>query len=204
MRINLDARSMTRFKAIFFVLCLYPLVRWLYLAWEDSLTANPPEFLIRSSGIWCLVLLCVTLSITPLRRWTGQASLIRLRRMAGLFSLFYAVLHTFAWALWEQGLSWKLMWQDVCQRPFVAWGVVAVLLMLWLGITSTQAWMRRLGKNWQRLHRAVYGIALLSLWHFYLIRLGKNNFSEVWVYGAIIAVLLLLRVLWAWQRRRSV
>ncbi|MCX5592163.1 sulfite oxidase heme-binding subunit YedZ [Alcaligenes endophyticus] len=199
----LGGTALKRLKCGFFIVCLYPVWRWFYLAWTDNLTANPPEFLIRSSGVWCLVLLFLSLSITPLRHLTGQSALIRLRRMAGLFSLFYGLLHTVAWSLWEQDLSLLLMWQDLIQRPFVTVGAVALLFMLLLGITSTHGWMRRLGRNWQRLHRLVYLAAILALLHFYLMRLGKNNFLDVWIYSAVLAVLFGMRIWWRWQRHAS-
>lgn len=196
----LSGAKLFRLKCAFFAVCLYPVWRWVYLAMTDGLTANPAEFLIRSSGIWCLVLLLLSLSITPLRQLTGQSTWIRLRRMAGLFSLFYGLLHTFAWALWEQGLSLVLMWQDFLQRPFITIGVIALFFMLLLGVTSTNGWMRRLGRNWQRLHRLVYPAAVLVLVHFYLIRMGKNNFADVWIYSAVLVFLLGFRLVRYWQR----
>lgn len=187
-------------KPIVFLIALYPLGRWVWLGLHDGLTANPPEFLIRSSGIWALVALCLTLAITPLRRMSGWQVLLRYRRMLGLFAFFYTVLHVVAWAWWERGWSLSSMWQDILQRPLIAIGVVATVAMLALALTSTRGWMRRLGANWQRLHRLIYPIAILSVWHFWLIRAGKNDFFEPYVYGAAVAVLLLAR-LGPWLRR---
>ena len=95
------------------------------------------------------------------------------------------------------------MWQDIVQRPFIAIGVIAVVPMLALAMTSTQGWIRRLGRRWQTLHRAVYVIAALSVWHFWLIRAGKNNFFEPYVYGVVLVVLLLIRVAYYIYHRRQ-
>lgn len=198
---NWTARQVGRVKPFFFTLMLYPLVRWIWLGYAGGLSANPPEFLIRSSGIWALVALLITLAITPLRRLVGQPALVRLRRMAGLFSFFYTCLHLFGWALWERGLSLAAMWQDTVQRTFITVGMVAFLLLLPLALTSTRGWIRRLGPLWQRLHRSVYLIAVLSVWHFWLVRAGKNDFFEPYVYGAVLAVLLALRLVYAFRRR---
>lgn len=187
------AAQVNRAKPVIFLLALYPLIRWLWLAVQHTLSANPQEFLIRSSGIWALVGLLLTLSITPLRRFVQQPALVRLRRMLGLFSFFYTVLHVFAWALWERGLSPAFMWQDVTERTFIAVGFVATLPMLVLAITSTQGWMRRLGRHWQMVHRCIYAIAALSIWHFWLVRSGKNNYFEPSMYALVLMILLLAR-----------
>lgn len=192
-RRNWTARDVGRIKPLVFIAALYPLFRWIWLGLYDGLGANPPEFLIRSSGIWALVALGLTLSITPLRRMTGQPALVRLRRMLGLFAFFYTFLHLLGWAFWERSWSLELMWSDVVQRTFITIGMIAVIPMAALALTSTQGWMRRLGRSWQRLHRSVYAIAILSVWHFWLVRSGKNDFFEPYVYGAILAALLLVR-----------
>lgn len=188
------ARAVSRFKPLVFLLCLYPVFRWVYLAFGPyGLGANPPEFLIRSTGIWALVLLWLTLCVTPLRRMLGQPALIRLRRMLGLFSFFYTVLHVIGWAYWEQGWSLTAMWHDIVQRTFIWVGVLAAVPMLLMAITSTSGWMRRLGAGWQRLHASVYAVALLSVWHFWLVRSGKVDYREPAIYAGLLAVILALR-----------
>jgi len=189
------ARQIAFFKPLLFIVCLYPVMRWLWLGFHDALTANPPEFLIRSSGIWALVALGLTLAVTPLRRYLGQPALLRCRRMLGLYTFFYSVLHVLGWAYWERGMSPAAMWDDVLQRPFIAIGVLAVAPMLALALTSTRGWMSRLGARWHTLHRSIYAIAALSVWHFWLVRAGKNDFAEVYVYGAVLGVLLLTRLI---------
>lgn len=193
-RRNWSVHEIGRIKPLIFIAALYPLFRWIWLGLVDGLGANPPEFLIRSSGIWALVALGLTLSITPLRRMTGQPALVRLRRMLGLFTFFYTFLHLLGWAFWERGWSLPLMWDDVVQRTFILIGMIAFIPMAALALTSTQGWMRRLGRSWQTLHRSIYAIAALSTWHFWLVRSGKNDFFEPYVYGAILAALLLIRL----------
>lgn len=188
------ARQIGHLKPLLFLIGLYPVIRWVWLGMQGALTANPPEFLIRSSGIWALVALCLTLAVTPLRRLLAQPALVRCRRMLGLFAFFYTVLHVLGWAYWERGWSALAMWDDVVQRTFITVGVAATVPMLALALTSTRGWMSRLGTYWQTLHRSVYAIVLLSLWHFWLVRAGKNDFDEVYAYGVVVAVLLLMRV----------
>ncbi|MFA7668064.1 MAG: protein-methionine-sulfoxide reductase heme-binding subunit MsrQ [Burkholderiaceae bacterium] len=190
------ARQVARFKPLLFLLCLFPVFRWVVLATGlDGLGANPPEFLIRSSGLWALVLLWVTLCVTPLRRALGQPALVGLRRMLGLFSFFYTALHVLGWAYWERGWSLADMWADILQRTFVWVGVLATVPMALLALTSTRGWMRRLGRRWHQLHTAIYAIAVLSVWHFWLVRSGKVDYREPVVYAVILAAILLLRFL---------
>ena len=197
------ATQIARIKPPVFVLCLYPVFRWIWLGINADLSANPAQFLILSSGIWALVMLMATLAVTPLRQIIKQPALISLRRMLGLFSFFYTVLHIAGWALWEHGLLLSSMWQDTLDRTFITIGVVATIALLALALTSTRGWMRRLGSNWQRLHRCIYPIALLSVWHFWLVRSGKNDFFEPYTYAAVLILLLALRVVF-WHRRRTV
>lgn len=190
------AGHVNRIKPLIFLLGLYPLLRWLVLGFTQGLGANPAEFLIRSSGIWALVALWLTLSITPLRRLLGQPALVRLRRMLGLFAFFYTSLHVLGWAWWDCGASLSAIWDDVLQRTFITLGMLAFVPMAVLAATSTQGWMRRLGRHWQTLHRTVYIIAALSVWHFWLMRAGKNDFFEPALYGWILTGLLLVRLAW--------
>ncbi|ROT44639.1 sulfite oxidase heme-binding subunit YedZ [Pusillimonas sp. NJUB218] len=180
-------------RILVFLFCLYPLGFWVVLGFVDRLTANPPEYLTRSSGEWALVGLCLVLAAPLAQRWLGWSWLLRHRRMLGLFAYFYAVLHVLAWALWEQGWSLSAMWADIVTRLFITVGVVAVVLLTPLALTSTNAWVRRLGRNWRRLHWLVYPAVALSLWHFWLVRAGKNDFADVWVYIVVFVVLLATR-----------
>ena len=192
-------------KGVLFLVCLVPVARWLWLGVHGELGANPPEFLIRSSGVWALVALWLTLCATPVRRLLHWPGAIRYRRMLGLYAFFYTVLHVLAWGWWDRGGAWAAMWRDVWQRDFILVGVVAVLCLLPLALTSTQGWIRRLGRNWRRLHTLVYPAAVLSVLHFYLMRAGKNDFAEPHAYALALAVLLGLRLWWrrAWVEGRD-
>jgi sulfoxide reductase heme-binding subunit YedZ len=194
-------QQIRRWKPLVFLVCLVPLLRWFWLGYAGQLGANPAEFLIRSSGIWALVALMLVLAVTPVRRWIGQPALVSLRRMLGLFAFFYSLLHVVGWALWECGLSIPMMVNDIIQRTFILLGALAFLPMIALAITSTNGWIRRLKRNWQRLHQLVYAIGILSVWHFWLLRTGKNDVVEPYVYAVLLAVLLVARVLYRFKAR---
>ncbi|MFP5411623.1 MAG: sulfite oxidase heme-binding subunit YedZ [Gammaproteobacteria bacterium] len=187
-------------KPAVFLLSLLPLARLFLLGFAGELGANPVEFVTRSTGTWALVMLCLTLAVTPLRRLSGWNALVRLRRMLGLFAFFYASLH-FTVFLWlEHWFDVAAMLLDVLERPFVTAGFLAFLLMLPLAATSTQAMVRRLGSRWQALHRLVYLIAPLAVLHFWWHKAGKNDFGEPAFYGAVVALLLAARLV---GRRRG-
>ena len=139
-----SVQAVDRAKPLLFVAGLYPLLRWVWLGLNNGLTANPTEFLTRSAGTWTLVCLLVTLSISPVRQWLSQPALLRWRRMCGLFTFFYAVLHALAWSWWDQGLALDSMLADVWKRPFIMVGMAAFLTMTLLAVTSTKGWIRRL------------------------------------------------------------
>ena len=183
-------------KPLVFTLCLLPLAWLVWGAAADRLGANPAEALIRALGDWTLRGLCLTLAITPARLALGLAPLARFRRMLGLFTFFYALLHLLAYAVFDMGLDAGEIVRDVAKRPFILVGMAAFAILLVLAATSFNRAMRWLGgKRWQRLHRSVYAVAGLAILHFWWMRAGKNNFAEVWVYGAILAALLGARVL---------
>jgi sulfoxide reductase heme-binding subunit YedZ len=178
-------------KPVLFVAALLPLTLLVAGVVNHTLGPNPAETLIRSLGDWTLRFLCLTLAITPLRQWTGLPALARWRRMLGLFTAFYATLHFSAYAVFDMGLVWPDIVRDVAKRPFILVGTAAFVLLLPLAATSFNGAIRWLGAaRWQRLHRIVYGIALLAILHFFWMRAGKRNFGEVAVYAAIVAVLL--------------
>jgi sulfoxide reductase heme-binding subunit YedZ len=186
-------------KPILFLACLIPLGRLVWLAFGDGLGANPIEFVTRSTGTWTLVLLLVTLGVTPLRRITGRADLLRFRRMLGLFAFFYACLHFTTYVWWDQFFDWAGILKDVVKRPFVTIGFAAFLLLVPLASTSTKAMMRRLGRRWQRLHRLVYLIAVAGVVHYWW--LVKRDITQPAIYGVLLSVLLGYRVLVWWRGR---
>lgn len=199
------ASQVGRFKPLLFVLCLIPFLRWFYLGYTDGLTANPVEFITRSSGFWTLAMLLLTLAVTPVRQLLDQPALVRVRRMLGLFAFFYVVLHLLTWVVLDRNMDLSSMIKDVLDRTFIFVGMAAFLLMLPLALTSTQGCMRRLGLKWMRLHRMIYAIGVLGIVHFWLMRAGKHDFAEPILYGTLLALLLLWRIVRAWRnRRRSV
>jgi sulfoxide reductase heme-binding subunit YedZ len=190
-------------KPVLFGLCLIPVLHLVWAAATNNLGANPAEALIRGTGDWTLRMLCLTLAVTPLREWTGWSALARFRRMLGLFAFFHLVLHALAYAWLDMGLDPGAIVVDIAKRPFILVGTLALLLMVPLAATSFNRAIKALGAaRWKLLHRAVYAIVLLALLHFFWMRAGKNDFAEVGVYAAVVAVLLGWRVLQALKRRR--
>lgn len=168
------------------------------LGWRGvSLGADPVHTLVHDNGTMTLRLLVATLLVTPLRQVTGHADLLRLRRMLGLFAFFYGVLHLFSWAVFDLGLDLSLAVSEVIKRPYLLVGMSALLLMLPLAVTSTNRMMRRLGRRWTRLHRLVYAVAALGVWHFWWQ--VKKDIREPLAYALVVAVLLGWRL---WQARR--
>lgn len=189
-----------QFKRVLFVGALLPLLINVWLAAQDRLGANPIESLTRSSGDWTLYFLALTLAITPLRRLSGQHWLQALRRMLGLFAFFYACLHfsTFIW--FDHFFDFAEIVRDVAKRPFITVGFAALVLLIPLAMTSTQAMQKRLGRRWVQLHRLVYAVALLALLHFWWMRAGKQNFAEPSLMAVIILSLLAVRAAGPIQR----
>lgn len=182
-------------KPVVFVLCLLPFAWLFYGAFTNNLGANPAEYLIRATGDWTLRFLCIVLAVTPLRVVTSTPQLARFRRMLGLFVYSYVVLHLLSYSWFDMGFDIPDIAKDIAKRPFILVGFSAFVLLTPLAATSFNRAIKALGaKRWQLLHKLVYLIAGLGLLHFFWMRAGKNNFTEVFVYAAIIAVLLGWRV----------
>ncbi|MFM2448983.1 MAG: hypothetical protein RIS44_1433 [Pseudomonadota bacterium] len=189
-------------KQLVFLLCLLPFAWLFYGAYTNTLGPNPAEALIRRSGDWTLRFLCVTLCVTPLRQLTHQAALARFRRMLGLFTFFYGVLHFLSYAWLDMGFDLAAIIQDIPKRPFALVGALALLLMLPLAATSFNRAIKTLGaKRWQTLHKIIYAIALLAILHFFWMRSGKNDYAEVALYAGIVTVLLGWRVITAFRNK---
>lgn len=188
-------------KAALFVASLFPLLRLSWFAFSDQLGANPIELITRSLGTWTLVFLLITLSITPLRKLSGWNWLIKLRRMAGLFAFFYALLHFITYIWLDQFFDLSSIYKDVIKRPFITIGFAAFILLIPLAVTSTNAMMKKLGgKNWQILHRLVYLIAVFAVVHYWW--LVKKDLTQPIIYATVLAVLLGYR-LWASKNRQK-
>lgn len=191
-------------KPALFVLALLPFAWLVWGAAADKLGANPAEYLERSLGDWTLRFLCLTLAVTPLRVISGTAALARFRRMLGLFVYFYAALHLLAYAWFDMGFDLAEIAKDIPKRPFILVGFLAFVLLTPLAATSFNRAVKALGaRRWQALHRLVYVVAGLAILHFFWMRAGKNDFAEVAVYAAILALLLGWRLVQAVRKRRE-
>ncbi|RYZ02691.1 MAG: sulfoxide reductase heme-binding subunit YedZ [Comamonadaceae bacterium] len=191
-------------KPVLFVACLLPFAWLVYGIVAERLGANPQEYLIRATGDWTLRFLCLTLAVTPLRVLAKLPPLLRFRRMLGLFTYFYVVLHLVCYSWFDMGLDLADIAKDIAKRPFILVGFSAFVLLTPLAATSFNRAIRALGaRRWQQLHKLIYLVAGLGVLHFFWMRSGKNDFAEVAVYAAIVAVLLGWRI-WAWAQRRRV
>lgn len=195
----MSKRRIVALKCLVWVGCLAPLMRLIIRAFGGRLTANPIEFITLSTGTWTLVFLLATLSITPLRKLTGLAWLVKFRRLIGLFAFFYVSLHFLTYIWLDKFFDLEAMVKDVIKRPFITAGFFAFLLLIPLAATSTAASIRWLGgRNWQWLHRAIYVSASSAVIHFWWK--VKADTLQPKIYAAILAILLGYRVV-SWMRR---
>ena len=190
-------------KPIVFALCLLPFAWLFYRAFANELGPNPAEALIRATGDWTLRFLCIVLAVTPLRIISSTPALARFRRMLGLFVYFYVATHLLSYSWFDMSFDVAEIAKDIAKRPFILVGFTAFLFLTPLAATSFNAAIKAMGaKRWQLLHKLVYVISGLALLHFFWMRAGKNNFAEVFVYAAIIAVLLGWRV-WQYLKKKK-
>ncbi|WP_257274650.1 sulfite oxidase heme-binding subunit YedZ [Endozoicomonas sp. SESOKO4] len=189
-----------KLKWLVFPICLVPLVWLINAVITHQLGPDPANTLTRDLGEWALIFLCISLAVTPVRKITGINKLIRFRRMIGLFALFYAVLHVMAYLAFLLGWQWQTLLEDLYQRPYVMAGAFAILILSVLGVTSTKAMMRRLGKKWVKLHKLVYLAAGLAVLHF--VWLSKSDYTEAVIFGSVLAGLMLFRLPTKWRRAR--
>jgi methionine sulfoxide reductase heme-binding subunit len=192
--VNVEQRYRLLYKPLVFAASLLPLA-WLLcgaFGWLDfSLGADPVKKLEHECGKWALNFLLITLAVTPLRHLANLPYLPRLRRMLGLFAFFYALLHFAVYLSLDLEFNFRTLFTDIAKRPYITIGFVALLLLIPLAVTSTNRMMRRLGRRWQKLHRLVYVIAVLGVWHFYWQ--VKRDIREPLIYAGILAVLLVYR-----------
>lgn len=179
-------------KAGFFLAALLPLARLVWLGLHDDLTANPIEFVERSTGTWALAILLITLSMTPVRLLTGVVWQIQLRRMMGLFMFFYVCLHFVTYIWLDQWFDWMAIAKDIAKHPYVLVGFSAFVLTIPLAITSNKAMIQRLRERWKKLHQLVYLIAILGVVHFWW--LVKKDIREPLMYVLVLALLLGIRI----------
>lgn len=189
-------------KALLFLLCLVPLAHLGWNGYSDNLGANPIETITHATGDWTLRFLLITLAVTPLRKFTGLHWLLRLRRMLGLFTFFYASLHFTTYVWLDQFFDLHSMAHDVMKRPFITVGFAAFVLLIPLAATSANFMVRKLGgRRWQSLHRSVYAIAMLGVAHYWW--LVKKDITEPIIYALVLAALLGVRAWWREQERRA-
>jgi len=179
-------------KPLLFALCLLPtaLLGWQFYA--DELGANPVEAITRGSGEWTLRLLLFTLLMTPLKRITGWYWPIRVRRMLGLFAFFYACAHLMTYLWLDQFFDWHEIWLDILDRPFITVGMLAFVLLVPLALTSNRHAVKKLARNWKRLHRLAYVIPVLGVLHFWW--LVKADIREPAIYAVLLGALLVVRL----------
>ena len=184
----------TQLKVALFLASLIPLIRLGWYGYSSQLGANPIEFITRSLGTWTLAFLLITLSITPLRKLSGWSWLVKLRRMAGLFAFFYALLHFITYIWLDQFFDLSSIYKDVIKRPFITIGFAAFIMLIPLAITSTNAMMKKLGgKRWQMLHRLIYLIAIFGVLHYWW--LVKKDITQPLIYALVLTILLGYRVM---------
>ena len=177
-------------KPLVFSACLLPFALVVGDTFEitGQLGANPVEEILDRFGNWSLRFIMITLAVTPLRRLTGWNWLVRFRRMLGLFTFFYVLMHFLTWLILDQGLLMSAILEDIVKRPFITIGFVALVFLTALAATSTNAARRALGRRWQTLHNLTYVIGILGVWHYWWQ--VKKDITEPLIYAAILAVLL--------------
>jgi len=187
-------------KTVAWVLCLLPLLVLLYRAFTDGLGANPISYITNWLGQWTFRLLLVSLALTPLRIVTGLAWPVLLRRLAGLFTFFYACLHFSVWILLDHFFNWDQMLADLVKRRYITVGMLALSFLIPLAVTSTNGMVKRLGGSaWRRLHRVVYLVGVLAALHF--LWLAKGFRLDAFLYAGILTLLLGIRLFDAVRRR---
>ena len=197
---SLSNRQLQLLKILVFVLAALPFLRLVFAVNREDLGANPLEFITRNTGDWTLYFLCMTLSLTPLRKLLQWHWLIRLRRMLGLYSFFYVSLHFLTFLWFDHFFDFSDMWHDLIKRPFITVGFIAFVLLLPLAITSNNAMIKRLGgKQWQLLHRLVYVIVPLGVLHYFWMKEGKNLLLQPLLFAVLVSALLGLRLYWRFQ-----
>lgn len=190
------------YKTLLWLNSLIPLTILGLDAWNRRLGANPIEYFLRATGVMTLVFVLVTMLITPLRKWFGWNQLIKYRRTVGLFAFFYGMLHLTTYIVFDRSLDLGGTINDVIQRPFIALGMAALLMMVPLAVTSTNSMIKRLGgKRWQMLHRLIYLTAIAGVLHFWMI--VKSDIFYPAIFAAALLILLATRIYFSAQNRKA-
>jgi sulfoxide reductase heme-binding subunit YedZ len=189
-------------KPAVFLLALVPFALLLVRALQNNLGPDPAQEFSIETGEWTLRFLLITLALTPLRDFTGQSEFVRQRRMLGLFALFYATVHLLGWMTFILGFRWFAIVEELVERPYITVGFASYLILFALGATSPKAMVRKLGKNWKRLHRLVYLASILGVVH--LLWILRTDIGEAVLYGSIVFVLLGYRIAQKLNTKKSV
>ncbi len=189
-------------KPVVFLLCLVPAALVVTDAFEITgrLGANPIEEIQDRFGIWAIRFIMITMAVTPLRHLTGWNWLLRFRRMLGLFTFFYVLMHFLTWLILDQSLLLSAIAEDLTERPFITIGFTALVLLTAMAVTSTNGMRRRMGRRWQKLHYSVYVIGLLGVWHYWWQ--VKKDAGDAQIYAVILAVLLGFRIWWKLRQKK--
>ena len=180
------------FKPFVFIICLWPLGTIILDIYYSELGAEPVKKIMNHFGEWTLIFICLTLTMSPLKRITKLSFWIKFRRMLGLFVFFYASIHLLTYVGLDYRFDWEPIINDVLKKKYIFIGFSAWLLLIPLAITSSQKMIKLLGRNWKNLHRLVYVIAIFGSLHY--IWLSKTIFFKPLIYTLIIVVLLALRI----------
>lgn len=194
--------TVPRVKVLVWVAALLPLAWLIRNGIRGELTADPVKYITHFTGRTALIILFLTLSITPIRQLTGWNGIIRFRRLIGLFCFFYAVIHLLIYLAFDRGFVFAELGEDIAKRPYITIGFTAWLMLLALALTSPQAILRRLGgKRWRAIHRLVYVVPVLGVVHFAWAQ--KKDISLPVLYGLVLVVIFGVRlILWAGNRLR--
>ena len=196
-------------KPLVFLLCLAPVLFVIgdIFGISGQLSANPIEDILDRFGNWAIRFITITLAVTPLQRLTGWNWLARFRRMLGLFTFFYVLMHFLTWLLLDRGLAvdpafqWSGILEDLTERPFITIGFTALILLTAMAVTSTNGMRRRMGRKWDKLHYSAYAVGALGVWHYWWQ--VKKDTSDAWIYAIILAILLGMRVYWRIIKNRG-
>ena len=194
-------KPITVLRCVAFAAALIPAAALVYGYYTNDLTANPGDYITDQTGTWALAMLVISLTVTPLRRLTKWNELIKLRRMLGLFSFFYATLHMLTWVVLFHYFDMKLMIEDVVKRPFITIGMTTYVILLALAVTSNRFSIRKLGRRWQKLHRLVYVAAITAVIHFWWLVKADITLPRRW--AVVVGALLGFRAWWMWKTRPS-